>query len=105
MTVYRQARQHLYRMLFGVAASFVFVVVYERTFGHSFIPFAICTVILFAMTTGMWKYNCPRCGSNLFLRGNFALPWPNKHCSHCALDLTAPDAPENDAGDGTDARL
>lgn len=87
MMVFRQARQHLYRMLFGVGASAVFVVIFEQAFGHSSIPFAICTVILFAMATGMWKYNCPRCGSNLFMRKGIPLPWPNKVCSRCGLDL------------------
>ena len=93
MNIFRAARQHLYRMLFGTAASFVFVVIFERFFGHSSIPFAICTVILFAMATGMWKYNCPRCGSNLFMRGGIPLPWPNEKCSSCGLELDHTEPP------------
>ena len=96
MTIYRQARQHLYRMLFGVAASFVFVVIFDRAFGRSWIAFAICSIALFAMATGMWKYNCPRCGTNLFMRRGIPLPLPNKTCSKCGLDLAAETAPPND---------
>ena len=88
MTIYQRAKRHLWTMLLSVVLSFVFVVIWERSFGPSSIPFFICAFILIVMNLRIWRYNCPRCSSNLFMRKWVSLPWPNATCSHCGLDLT-----------------
>ena len=89
MTIYQRARRHLWIMLTSVFLGLVFVAIWDMYFPRSSIPFFICAVILIIMNFRIWRYNCPRCGSNLFMRKWISLPWPNAICSHCDLDLKA----------------
>jgi hypothetical protein len=87
MNAYAAARRHTLLMLANTMFGFLFIVITDRYLGHSTIAFAIVIVILFLFNLGLWKHNCPRCGSNLFMRGRLPLPWPNRHCSDCSLPL------------------
>lgn len=46
---------------------------------------------LFALYFNLRIYNlsCPNCGKNLFRRGIFYYPWPNRVCRKCGTDLAA----------------
>ena len=77
----------LVNVFFGVA----FVVMVDRLIDRPGIAFAVVVVTLIALNSRVMSYNCPRCGSNLFFRNWFTLPWPNKVCSRCGLPLKAPD--------------
>ncbi|QYU70419.1 hypothetical protein J4558_10005 [Leptolyngbya sp. 15MV] len=87
MTVYRAAAGHVRLLLAVTALGVVLTIAYERQFGHSVIPFIATSLVLIALNRRISRFNCPRCGSNLFLRKGWAWPWPNKVCSECGLDL------------------
>lgn len=87
MTVYRAALAHVALLLGITAIGFVVAIATERGGGHSTIPFALTALALLAVNTRLGRFTCPRCGSNLFVRGRIALPWPNRTCSNCQLDL------------------
>ncbi|OZA90602.1 MAG: hypothetical protein B7X57_11150, partial [Erythrobacter sp. 34-65-8] len=83
----RAAKAHV-RLLLGITAFGVIATIFfERSFGHSILPFAITALVLFAANRRLARFACPRCGSNLFVRRRIALPWPNRTCSQCGLDL------------------
>lgn len=87
MSVYERARRHALWMAGALLVSVLFVVVVDRYYGHSTIAFAFAIVGLIAANRLMLSYNCPRCGKNLFFRGIFVVPWPNRTCGKCGLDL------------------
>ena len=87
MSLYARAKRHVYLMLVNTLVGVVFILLSDQFFGHSTIAFAIVIGILFFLNLGIWKFNCPRCGSNLFIWDKWPLPWPNRLCSNCKLDL------------------
>ena len=88
MSLYESARRHALWMLGALAVAILFVAVVERFFGHSSLAFGIAIIGLVAANRQMLSFNCPRCGKNVFFRGIFVVPWPNRVCGRCMLDLT-----------------
>jgi predicted RNA-binding Zn-ribbon protein involved in translation (DUF1610 family) len=66
------------------------VVAVDRSYGHSSLAFAAAIMLLIFANAPMLRFNCPRCGKNAFFRGAFVVPWPNRTCTRCGLDLDAP---------------
>ena len=87
MTVYQRAMRHVRLMLLNVGLGAAFIIAVERFYGHSTWAFAVVAVVLIAINFRLWRYDCPRCGSNLFMRKVFIMPWPNATCSQCGLRL------------------
>lgn len=87
MNVYQQARRHAWAMIGNVLFGCLFIVIVDRFFGHSTLAFAGVIVVLVVLNRRIMTFDCPRCGSNLFFRKYIMLPWPNRHCSRCGLDL------------------
>ena len=87
MSVYERARRHAWWMAGALVVSILFVAVVERYFGHSSLAFGIAIVGLIAANRAMLSHNCPNCGKNLFFRGIFVVPWPNRICGKCGFDL------------------
>ncbi len=90
MSVYDRARRHAWFMAGALVIAILFVLVVERFFGHSTIAFGIAIVGLVAGNTRMSTFNCPKCGKNLFFRGIFVVPWPNRTCGKCGTELAPP---------------
>jgi len=88
MSVYASAARHAWWMLASLAVAILFVGTIDRLYGHSTIAFAIAIIGLVAANRRMLTFNCPHCGKNLFFRGVFVVPWPNRVCTRCgnALD-------------------
>lgn len=86
-TVYSRARRHAQRMLAWLIIAITFVLAVDIFYGHSAIAFALAIIGLVAMNVPMLRFNCPRCGKNLFFRGIFVVPWPNRTCGKCGLEL------------------
>ncbi|ANU07782.1 hypothetical protein [Paraurantiacibacter namhicola] len=91
MKIYEDARRHALTMFGILAMGVLFVIAVERIVGHSSIAFAVVAVALIIANRRSARYNCPRCGSNLFWHGWLPMPWPNSTCSKCELDLTQKD--------------
>ncbi len=91
MTLYGRARMHAWRMLAALIIAITFVLAVDILYGHSSIAFALAIVGLIAMNLPMLRFNCPRCGKNLFFRGMFVVPWPNRTCGKCDLELDRDD--------------
>ena len=89
MSIYERARRHAWFMLVALVVSILFVAVVERYFGHSTIAFGVAIVGLVAANRQMLTHNCPNCGKNLFFRGIFVVPWPNRTCERCGYELDA----------------
>lgn len=87
MSLYARARRHAWRMLIALVLAIGFVLTVDLFYGHSTIAFAIAIVGLVMANTRMLGYNCPECGKNLFFRGMFVVPWPNRICTKCGTDL------------------
>ncbi|MEM9500853.1 MAG: hypothetical protein AAF941_03295 [Pseudomonadota bacterium] len=87
MSIYSQAVVHGWRMLAGLIAAITFVLAIDIAFGHSTWAFAIAIVALIALNSPMLRLNCPHCGKNLFFRGIFVVPWPNRVCGKCGAEL------------------
>jgi len=66
------------------------VALVDRLYGHSTMAFAAAIVLLVIANAPMLRFNCPRCGKNAFFRGVLVVPWPNRVCTRCGLDLDAP---------------
>lgn len=81
------ARRHARFMAGALGLAILFVVVSDRLFGHSAIAFGIAIVGLVMANARMLGFNCPVCGKNLFFRGMFVVPWPNRTCSKCGTEL------------------
>ena len=90
MTLYETARRHAWFMAGALLLSILFVLVVDIYVGHSVIAFGIAIVGLVFANRRMLGFNCPNCGKNVFFRGNFALPWPQKTCSKCGNELDKP---------------
>ncbi|MEM7779152.1 MAG: hypothetical protein AAF697_02030 [Pseudomonadota bacterium] len=87
-TVYYRAVRHAWFMAGALVLSILFVLLVDRTFGHSTIAFGIAIVGLVMANARMLTFNCPDCGKNLFFRGIFVVLWPNAVCTRCGADLT-----------------
>ncbi|MBV7260116.1 hypothetical protein [Erythrobacter crassostreae] len=87
MTTYQSALAHAKRMLGALTIAILLVLVIDQFFGHSTIAFAIAIIGLVAANRPMLRMNCTTCGKNLFFRGIFVVPWPNKVCGKCGTDL------------------
>ncbi|MEL7198918.1 MAG: hypothetical protein AAGL10_11450 [Pseudomonadota bacterium] len=83
MTIYRAAVRHALWMAGSLIFAILFVLVIDRFFGHSTIAFAAAIIGLVAANRRMLGFNCPKCGKNLFFRGVFVVPWPNRVCGQC----------------------
>jgi len=90
MTIYRRAALHGWRMLVALILAITLVLAVDQFYGHSTLAFAAAIVGLVIVNTPMLRFNCPRCGKNLFFRGMFVVPWPNKTCGRCGLELDSP---------------
>lgn len=87
MKVYARAVRQMKFMLGGIALGFLLVIVWDRFLPHNTIPFVIGIGLLLYLGKDLRHSNCPRCGSNLFMRRWFSVPWPNRVCNKCGLDL------------------
>lgn len=87
MTVYRAAMAHVWLLLGITFAGVSATIVTDMLYDHSIVPFALTALLLLWTNRRLGRFACPRCGSNLFVRERIALPWPNKMCSRCGLDL------------------
>lgn len=87
MSLYAHAARHAWWMLGALSVAILFVLVIDQYIGHSTIAFAIAIIGLIAANRNMLRYNCPHCGKNLFFRGIFVVPWPNRTCGRCGHDL------------------
>ncbi|MEM7700331.1 MAG: hypothetical protein AAF251_00195 [Pseudomonadota bacterium] len=87
MSLYDHARRHAWWMLGALVLAILFVAVVERFFGHSSIAFGIAIVGLVAANRRMLTFNCPNCAKNVFFRGIFVVPWPNRVCGRCGEEL------------------
>lgn len=87
MSLYAKAKRHAQFMAGALLISIVFVLLVERQYGHSSIAFGIAIVGLVIANARMLRFNCPTCGKNLFFRGVFVVPWPNRTCGKCGTDL------------------
>lgn len=83
MTVYAAAARHAWWMAGSLLVSILFVLVVEQYFGYSTLAFGAAIVGLIAANRRMLSYNCTHCGKNLFFRGMFVVPWPNRICGRC----------------------
>ncbi|WP_298466985.1 hypothetical protein [uncultured Erythrobacter sp.] len=93
MNVYRRAVLHGWRMLAALILSITIVLAVDQFYGHSTLAFAAAIIGLVIVNAPMLRFNCPTCGKNLFFRGVFVVPWPNKTCGKCGthLDQDGPD--------------
>ena len=71
----------------ALGLAILFVVTVEQFVGHSSVAFGIAIVGLIFANTRMLSFNCPNCGTNLFMRGFLVVPWPNRVCSKCGTPL------------------
>lgn len=76
-------------MLGVVGLGVLLVVTVDRVYGHSSFAFAAAILMLLVANAPMLRFNCPSCGKNAFFRGPFVIPWPNRTCTRCGLDLSA----------------
>ncbi len=77
-------------MLGVLALAVLLVIVVDRIYGHSSLAFAAAIMMLLVANTPMLRFNCANCGKNAFFRGPFVIPWPNRICTRCGLDLATP---------------
>ncbi len=77
-------------MLGVLALAVLLVVAVDRIYGHSSLAFAAAIMMLIFANAPMLRFNCGQCGKNAFFRGPFVIPWPNRICTRCGLDLAAP---------------
>ncbi len=87
MSPFQAAVRHAWWMAGSLVVAILFVLVIERFFGHSNIAFALAIVGLIAANRRMLGFNCFECGKNLFFRGMFVVPWPNRICTRCGTAL------------------
>ena len=74
-------------MLGVLALAVLLVAVVDRLYGHSTLAFAAAIGMLLIGNRPMLRFNCGRCGKNAFFRGIVVVPWPNRVCTRCGLDL------------------
>ncbi|WP_240505840.1 hypothetical protein [Erythrobacter colymbi] len=95
MSLYARAVRHAWRMAGVLALSVLLVLTTDRFYGHSSLAFAGAIIMLLIANAPMLRFNCPRCGKNAFFRGPFVVPWPNRSCNRCGLDLDTPPPSQN----------
>lgn len=91
MSIYETARRHAWFMAGALVLAILFVAVVEQFVGHSTIAFGVAIVALVFANRQMLGFNCPTCGKNLFFRGIFVVPWPNRICGKCGTQLARRD--------------
>jgi ribosomal protein S27AE len=74
-------------MLGVLGLAVLLVVVVDRLYGHSSLAFGAAIGMLLIANGPMLRFNCERCGKNTFFRGMIVVPWPNRVCTRCGLDL------------------
>ncbi|MDJ0644297.1 MAG: hypothetical protein QNJ15_15900 [Erythrobacter sp.] len=74
-------------MLAALILAVALVLTVDRLYGHSTIAFAAAILGLVIANAPMLRLNCPECGKNLFFRGVFVVPWPNRTCGKCGYEL------------------
>ncbi len=89
MIVYERAKRHAWMMWGVLVMGFFFVIGIESMIGHSDLAFAVAIFALIIANRRILTFRCSRCTSNLYFRGWLVLPWPNRRCSRCGLDLKA----------------
>ena len=89
MTIYKLAVRYTQMMAVAMLVTIFFVITFERIFGFTAPAFAISIVVLVVANAKMLELNCPDCGTNLFMRGWVAMPWPSRVCSKCQRDLNS----------------
>lgn len=89
MQVYRHAVRHAWMMLLAVVVAFLLIAVVDQYYGHSALAFAAAIALLIGANARILQFTCPKCGKNLFFRGLFVVPWPNKVCGKCKTDLSS----------------
>jgi predicted RNA-binding Zn-ribbon protein involved in translation (DUF1610 family) len=89
--VYTRARRHAWAMLAWLIIAITFVLAVDQFYRHTSIAFAIAIVGLVVANMRMLSFNCPTCGKNLFFRGMFVVPWPNRVCGKCGTQLDSGD--------------
>jgi predicted RNA-binding Zn-ribbon protein involved in translation (DUF1610 family) len=77
----------------ALVLAILFVLVIDTYLGHSTLAFGAAIVGLVIANARMLTFNCPKCGKNLFFRGIFVVPWPNRLCGRCGTKLTTKDSP------------
>jgi ribosomal protein S27AE len=87
VSIYERAKRHAWLMWGVLALGFAFIVGVDQIAGHSDLAFAAAIFALVVANARILTFRCPRCGSNLFFRGPIVVPWPNRHCRRCGLDL------------------
>ncbi len=90
MTIFDRAQRHAKFMAGALVLAILFVLVVDRFFGHSAIAFGIAIVGLVFANRQMLGFDCANCGKNLFFRGIFVVPWPNRTCGKCGTELDKP---------------
>lgn len=78
-----------------LALAVLLVLAVDRLYGHSTFAFAAAIVLLLVANAPMLRFNCGHCGKNAFFRGVFVVPWPNRACTRCGLDLDAAPPSQN----------
>ncbi|MBV7266863.1 hypothetical protein [Erythrobacter ani] len=91
MSLFARAKQHAWRMAVATMMAILFVLAIDMIYGHSTVAFAIAIVALIWLNMPMLRFNCPRCGYNIFFRGMIVIPWPRRECGKCGLQLDAPE--------------
>jgi hypothetical protein len=86
-SLYDLAKLHAQRMVAWLIIAITFVMASEYFFGHFAIAFAVAAIGLIIANVPMLGFNCPTCGKNLFFRGMFVIPWPNRNCGKCGEQL------------------
>lgn len=87
MNLYERARRHAILMAAALFVAIAFVLTVDWAYGHSILAFAIAVFALIWLNLPMLRFNCPRCGHNIFFRGMIVVPWPRRTCGKCALAL------------------
>ena len=86
-SLYARAARHAWRMLGAVALGVLLVLTVDQVWGHSTFAFAAAILLLLITNAPMLRFNCPSCGKNVFFRGPFVIPWPNRTCTKCGRHL------------------
>ena len=65
------------------------------TFIFGLLATVMASILLLLITNApMLRFNCPSCGKNVFFRGPFVIPWPNRICTKCGRHLDEAPAQE-----------
>jgi ribosomal protein S27AE len=89
VSLYARALRHAWRMVGVLGLAVLLVLATDWFYGHSSLAFAAAILMLILANAPMLRFNCGRCGKNAFFRGPFVVPWPQRTCGRCGLDLAA----------------